>query len=216
MSSRATSPTASKKRPAQSSLKTRPSIKHMRNDSLTSESATRLLQGTSSAGDRSSPGPASSSKAASARVTKASTVGDSRDLELDADSSDIDEADFGAETFVNYQETTAEKTRMRMLLESFNEDQMARYEVYRRVLLTKANVKRLANNILSQSLPQNIAVVIAGAGKVFVGEIIERARQIQRQRGHSGSLNPEHLREAYRQYRQESGLVPQATKKLFR
>lgn len=138
------------------------------------------------------------------------------DLDLDAESSDVDEADFGMETFVNYQETSAEKTRLKILLDSFDEQQMARYEVFRRAQLNKINIKRLANNILGQSLPQNIAVVIAGSSKIFVGEIVERARQVQRERGQVGSLTPEHLREAYRQYRQETGLVPHAKRKLFR
>ncbi|CCG83131.1 Transcription initiation factor TFIID subunit 11 [Taphrina deformans PYCC 5710] len=148
--------------------------------------------------------------------TKASTIGGTHENDGDADSSDIDEADFGMETLANYQETTAEKTRMKILLDSFNQGQMARYEVFRRVKLNTLSVKRLANAILSQTLPQNIAVVIAGSGKVFVSEIVERARHVQRIREQSGPLTPEHLREAYRQYKVENGLVSRTGRRILR
>lgn len=204
MGSTVESPGNAKKRSALSTGG-RPSLKHARNDSLTSEVASRLMQGTASVHDMPSPSPSVGRSVSGA--AKASTTGDHRDADLDVDSSEVDEADYGAETFVKYQDTAAEKARMKMLLESFNEDQMARYEVYRRVTLNpgnKGNVRKLANNILGQSLPQNIAMVIAGASKIFVGEIVERARQVQKTRGQSGSLGPEHLREAYRQYKAES------------
>lgn len=206
MSAKSSAPSIAKKRPAQSAAG-RPSAKHMRNDSLTSEAASRLVQSTAALHD--APSPAQSTARSISGRAKASTIGDHRDPDpdLDVDSSDVDEADYGADTFVNYQDSAAEKARMKMLLESFDTDQMARYEVFRRVTLNpanKQNVKKLANNILGQSLPQNIVMVIAGAGKVFVGEIVERARQIQKMRGQSGSLEPEHLREAYRQYKVET------------
>jgi transcription initiation factor TFIID subunit 11 len=140
--------------------------------------------------------------------------------EEDAEDSDLDEGDFGnatAAATVTHQETVAEKMRMRRLLESFDEQQMARYEVFRRVGLNKNAVKRLANHVLNQSVTQNVAVVIAGASKVFVGEIVERARAVQKLRGETGPLSPDCLREAYRQYKQ-TGLLPQSKppKRMFR
>lgn len=207
MSSRPTSPSVLKKR-----SKPRLSGKHTRNESLSSEAANRLLQ--SSAMDHASP-RSIANRSTSGR-TKASTINDQMDFDDDVDSSEVDETDYGMDTFVNYQETSAEKTRMKILLDSFNEDQMARYEVFRRVGLNNQNIKRLANNILAQTLPQNIAVVIRGSSKIFVGEIIERARQVQRERGQSGSLTPEHLRDAYRQYRSETSLLPHNKRRLFR
>lgn len=204
MSSRATSPSTSKKR-------SRPS-KHSRDDSLSSEAASRLYQSTS----KDASTPRTTGTRSISGHTRASTIGGIHENEADADSSDIDEADFGMETFANYQETTAEKTRMKILLDSFTQSQMARYEVFRRVKLNTLSVKRLANAILSQTLPQNIAVVIAGSGKVFVSEVVERARHVQRIRGQSGPLTPEHLREAYRQYKLESGLVPRTCRRIMR
>ena len=64
-----------------------------------------------------------------------------------------------------------------------------------------------------------VAQVVAGVAKVFVGEIVEKARHIQQKRGEHGSLSPDHLREAYIEYQMEHGRVgaarPLRGKKLF-
>lgn len=91
----------------------------------------------------------------------------------------------------------------RILLDSFDADQNRRYEAFRRANLNKAAVKKLANQVLSQSVTANVGTVICGFSKVFTGEIIELALQIQRQWGDQGPLLPDHLREAARRYRVE-------------
>jgi len=40
-------------------------------------------------------------------------------------------------------------------------------------------------------------------GKVFIGEIVERARKIQQEKGVAGPLQSEHLLEAHRLYKEE-------------
>ena len=79
----------------------------------------------------------------------------------------------------------------------------------------------MANQILSQSVPQNIAIVISGFAKVFVGEIVEIARDVQTLQGVEGPLQPEHLREAWRLYKAKgsrNGGVPDSgkLKRLFK
>ena len=79
----------------------------------------------------------------------------------------------------------------------------------------------MSNQILSQSIPQNIAIVISGFAKVFVGEIVESAREMQLLRGDEGPLAPEHLREAWRLYKERgsrNGGVPESgkLKRLFK
>ncbi|EEB08151.1 transcription factor TFIID complex subunit Taf11 [Schizosaccharomyces japonicus yFS275] len=111
-----------------------------------------------------------------------------------------------------------EKIKTRYLLESFDETQMQRYEVFRRANLNKANVKKLANQILNQSVTPNVAIVISGFSKVFIGEIVELARKVQDDWGDSGPLAPDHLREAYRRYKHNRKLIPQSrrTARLLR
>lgn len=64
-----------------------------------------------------------------------------------------------------------------------------------------------------------VAQVVAGFAKVFVGEIVEKARKVQQERGESGPLSPDHLRQAYLEYQEETGRVgaarPHRGKKLF-
>ena len=64
-------------------------------------------------------------------------------------------------------------------------------------------------------MPQNIAIVISGFAKVFVGEIVEKARDVQMLKGDEGPLQPEHLREAWRLYKERgsrNGGVPDSRK----
>lgn len=57
--------------------------------------------------------------------------------------------------------------------------------------------------MLNQSITANVATVIGGFTKLYMGEIIERALDIQEERGDAGPLLPDHLREAVRRYRTE-------------
>jgi transcription initiation factor TFIID subunit 11 len=80
---------------------------------------------------------------------------------------------------------------------------------------------KLSNQILAQSIPQNIAIVISGFAKVFVGEMVEMAREVQMVQGDKGPLAPEHLREAWRLYKERgsrNGGVPDSgkLKRLFK
>lgn len=64
-------------------------------------------------------------------------------------------------------------------------------------------MKKLANSVLTQSVTANVGTVICGFSKVFTGEIIELALQIQKTWGDEGPLLPDHLREAWRRYKVE-------------
>ncbi|KAI9346306.1 transcription initiation factor TFIID subunit 11 [Pilaira anomala] len=88
-----------------------------------------------------------------------------------------------------------------LLLENFSTDQLQRYEAYRRSALNRTNVKRLVSQVLNQQISQTMAFVVAGFSKVYVGEIVEKAREIMEEWGHTGAIRPEHLREANRRYK---------------
>ncbi|GME82611.1 unnamed protein product [Ambrosiozyma monospora] len=60
-------------------------------------------------------------------------------------------------------------------------DQLNRYEFFRRTNLNGNVIKRLVNNATGQSnITANFAKILAGVGKVFVGEIVEKAKEVQR------------------------------------
>ncbi|KLO16851.1 TAFII28-domain-containing protein [Schizopora paradoxa] len=104
-------------------------------------------------------------------------------------------------------------------MDNFSPEQYDRYEAYRRNALPKQGVRRVVQQALNQQISTPVAQVVAGFSKVFVGEIVEKARKAQQRRGESGPLSPDHLREAYREYQEEAGRVgatrPLRGKKLF-
>ncbi|KAI8054668.1 hTAFII28-like protein conserved region-domain-containing protein [Syncephalis plumigaleata] len=100
----------------------------------------------------------------------------------------------------------ASKQELRMLMSVFSEEQLQRYEVYRRSALSKSAVRKLVASILQQTISPTMAFVVAGFTKVFVGEIIEIARDVMEETEQTGPLRPEHLREALRRYKSTHGI----------
>lgn len=91
-----------------------------------------------------------------------------------------------------------EKEKMQVLWSQFTEEQLNRYEMYRRSTFPKASIKRLMQSISGTSVSQNVVIAMSGIAKVFVGELVEEAIKIQARYGESGPVEPKHLREAYR------------------
>ncbi|KAG1791131.1 histone-fold-containing protein [Suillus subaureus] len=85
--------------------------------------------------------------------------------------------------------------------------------------LPKQAIRKVIQQTTGQQVSQPVAQIVAGVAKVFVGEIVEKARQVQSRRNDSGPLTPDHLREAYRMYQAETGRVgsarPMRGKRLF-
>lgn len=73
----------------------------------------------------------------------------------------------------------AEDEQKALLISSFTEEQMERFEAYRRMAVNKAGVRKVCNGILGNTMPQNIAVVMAGLSKQLLSEIITLAFEIQ-------------------------------------
>ncbi|EGN97437.1 hypothetical protein SERLA73DRAFT_124140 [Serpula lacrymans var. lacrymans S7.3] len=104
-------------------------------------------------------------------------------------------------------------------MDNFSPAQYDRFEAYRRHALPKQAVRRVIQQTIGQQVSQPVAQIVAGFAKVFVGEIVEKARAVQARRGETGPLSPDHLREAYRMYQQETGRVgsarPMRSKRIF-
>lgn len=54
-----------------------------------------------------------------------------------------------------------------------------RYDSFNKVKLRTADVRRLVNATLSQSVPQNVVTVVGAYTKMFAGMLIENAREVQ-------------------------------------
>lgn len=105
--------------------------------------------------------------------------------DLDEDISDLSDIE-DAELVEKYKQLKAQENaplsedeKRRLLITSFTEDQMERFEAYRRMTVNKPGVKKICNSILGHSIPQNIAVVMAGLSKLLLGDIITRAFEVQ-------------------------------------
>ncbi|KAL0573994.1 transcription initiation factor TFIID subunit 11 [Marasmius crinis-equi] len=111
------------------------------------------------------------------------------------------------------------KDNLKVLMENLSTEQYDRFEAYRRHALPKQAIRKVIQQTVGAQVSQPVAQIIAGFSKVFVGEIVEKARAVQARRGETGPLSPDHLREAYRLYQEETGKVgaarPVRAKKLF-
>ena len=76
-------------------------------------------------------------------------------------------------------EELPDEEKKRLLIASFTENQMDRFELYRRMRVNKPGVKRVCSSVLGHLVGQTMLIVLAGLLKLFLGEIITRAYEVQ-------------------------------------
>ncbi|SCU89136.1 LANO_0D04016g1_1 [Lachancea nothofagi CBS 11611] len=72
--------------------------------------------------------------------------------------------------------------QLNLLLTNLDEEQMNRFEVFRRTSLAKNNIKKISGLVTNQTVAANINLLLAGVGKIFVGEIVEKAQDIKKRK----------------------------------
>ncbi|CAI9279419.1 unnamed protein product [Lactuca saligna] len=107
--------------------------------------------------------------------------------------------------------------KMQSILSQFTEEQMSRYESFRRSGFQKSNMKRLLASITgSAKISMPMTIVVSGIAKIFVGELVETARVVMTERKETGPIRPCHIREAYRRLKLEGKIPKRSVPRLFR
>ncbi|KAB8360923.1 hypothetical protein FH972_024655 [Carpinus fangiana] len=74
----------------------------------------------------------------------------------------------------------AQEGEHRMILyEMLSKDQRERYDIWNRQSLRRNTVRKIVNQTLSQSVPQSIVLTVSASAKVFIGDLVEKARDVQ-------------------------------------
>ncbi|KAL4964450.1 transcription initiation factor TFIID subunit 11 family protein [Aspergillus stella-maris] len=108
--------------------------------------------------------------------------GDNAGEEGDEEDDFDDEGDLlGREEGGEREDKEGERKNLALLVDAFNPLQSERYDLFKRAKLRKETLRRIVNHALSQSVPASVVTTINGFTKVFAGEMIEKARTVQKE-----------------------------------
>lgn len=154
--------------------------------------------------------PNSSTSTATAAVRRKSNKEDEEE-ELEEDNMDVELGKFSSTGDPD------KMAKMQSILSQFSEEQMSRYESFRRSGFQKANMKRLLASIIgSPKISVPMTIVVSGIAKIYVGELVETARVVMTERNETGPIRPCHIREAYRRLKLEGKVPKRSVPRLFR
>jgi len=110
-----------------------------------------------------------------------------------------------------------ERKRLAAILASFSEEQMDRYETFRRSQFSKPKVKKLIQHVTGGKggVSDEVVIALSGVSKIFAGELIEMAKEDMND--FKGPIHPLHIRNAYRKLKM-NGRIPylrSATKEML-
>jgi transcription initiation factor TFIID subunit 11 len=103
----------------------------------------------------------------------------------------------------------SDSNRYLQFYDSLTPDQQRRYEAFRRSRIHPDDIRELLAPAVVDGtrITKPASIVVAGLTKLFVGDVVERARIIMEKRKEKGAICPRHLRDAFRQLKQ-TGQLP--------
>ena len=112
----------------------------------------------------------------------------------------------------------ADRGKMVALISKFTPEQLDRYEFYRRSNLPKPILKKLFQALTGVFLNQTGLIVLAGVCKMFVGEVVEGARDYMDEIGEADvvAIKPCHIREAHRRTESRLGTLRERRQPFFK
>ena len=115
----------------------------------------------------------------------------------------LDTADFDEAVGLGKREVEAKALEM-----CKTPEERSRYQHYRRSHFNTRYVRRVMcqSTAVEIKAGDKVCVIMAGLAKLFVGNIVERARSMMTDRGESGPIRCSHLREAFVLMREEGRL----------
>lgn len=116
--------------------------------------------------------------------------------ESNAYNKNISDSDSDAsDTFIN---TKHINTVFKDVIANMSREELHRYETFRRIGLKRNMIKRLCFEVIGQSCNPKFIIAVCGLAKVFVGELVSEAKNVQKEWGNTGPLLVTHVHEAYR------------------
>ena len=77
-----------------------------------------------------------------------------------------------------YKSLSPKRTRMLRIVNAFTDEQVDRYELFRRSCFPRNQIKRLMQQVSGQAVNQQVCIAMSGVAKVFVGELVEEALKV--------------------------------------
>jgi len=88
--------------------------------------------------------------------------------------------------------------KMLELIRNFTPQELKRYESFRRSHFDRFKVRKYLSSLTKDKITEKMSIIVSGATKVFIGEVVEIARDLMESRGAQGAVPPAYVREAYR------------------
>ncbi|KAL5262247.1 hypothetical protein ACHWQZ_G007838 [Mnemiopsis leidyi] len=101
---------------------------------------------------------------------------------------------------------TEEKAKLQVLVSALSEEQLDRYEAFRRSKFPQSMMRKMVHGMTGVMPSSNCCIALSGIAKVLVGQIVEESLEVQDSLKETGPIHPKHIRDAVRRLRNQGKL----------